>query len=488
MVACLSHFSFAAIPFNEAFPMSFKNGLPNGWTAGGTTDVVDGGTKVTCTLNNGKYRADLKYNMTNTSDALYVEVDATEYKVFAMQCIGSCAESGNIKGNIYIDGNDWTAKMNIGWTELPKGKIVDVNGNYTYYWVINADSEAWTGTKTITKIEYKIADITNEADNTYIISDFNWFKSLEELENSIVTEEFTAVINQRTNKGYADLNSAWDAASDGDVLVVNENQTLSSRKGSNNRSITVKGANDEITISRGYNGAIFLSNNNGKHITLDNIIIDGKNISSNTQLLESGATNSYIDFNNVTITNVNYTAGNNNAIVVAKGGGKLAINGLSFRNCQIADGKADVFIGSKGTTISGNNNLSIMMQVNGNDEIALTVPENGELTNETPITLIPFSSKPEEVAAEFVAGKTIVYGNEDPSKFNIQGNSNMTLKAENGNLVAAVDSETGVTDIISDNTDAPVEYYNMQGVKVANPENGIFIRVQGKDVKKVVIK
>ncbi len=35
---------------------------------------------------------------------------------------------------------------------------------------------------------------------------------------------------------------------------------------------------------------------------------------------------------------------------------------------------------------------------------------------------------------------------------------------------------------------APVEYYNLQGVKVANPSNGVYIVRQGKNVKKVMVK
>jgi hypothetical protein len=35
---------------------------------------------------------------------------------------------------------------------------------------------------------------------------------------------------------------------------------------------------------------------------------------------------------------------------------------------------------------------------------------------------------------------------------------------------------------------APVEYYNLQGVRVSNPENGIYIRRQGNKATKVVIK
>lgn len=45
----------------------------------------------------------------------------------------------------------------------------------------------------------------------------------------------------------------------------------------------------------------------------------------------------------------------------------------------------------------------------------------------------------------------------------------------------------GVADITVDEN-APVEYYNLQGVKVANPENGVYIRRQGNNVTKVTVK
>ena len=41
---------------------------------------------------------------------------------------------------------------------------------------------------------------------------------------------------------------------------------------------------------------------------------------------------------------------------------------------------------------------------------------------------------------------------------------------------------------IENNANAPVEYYNLQGVKVANPSNGVYIKVQGKKATKVYVK
>ena len=49
---------------------------------------------------------------------------------------------------------------------------------------------------------------------------------------------------------------------------------------------------------------------------------------------------------------------------------------------------------------------------------------------------------------------------------------------------------SGVENVTIEAVDAnaPVEYYNLQGVKVENPSNGIFIKVQGKKSEKVYIK
>ena len=45
----------------------------------------------------------------------------------------------------------------------------------------------------------------------------------------------------------------------------------------------------------------------------------------------------------------------------------------------------------------------------------------------------------------------------------------------------------GVESIEADNN-APVEYYNLQGINVANPSNGIFIKVQGNKATKIIVK
>lgn len=53
----------------------------------------------------------------------------------------------------------------------------------------------------------------------------------------------------------------------------------------------------------------------------------------------------------------------------------------------------------------------------------------------------------------------------------------------------AIGTTSGITVVEADvNADAEVEYFNIQGMRVANPENGLFIRRQGTKVEKVFIR
>ena len=49
-----------------------------------------------------------------------------------------------------------------------------------------------------------------------------------------------------------------------------------------------------------------------------------------------------------------------------------------------------------------------------------------------------------------------------------------------------VNAGASAIEVVGADENAPVEYYNLQGVKVANPENGIFIKKQGNKATKVV--
>lgn len=54
-------------------------------------------------------------------------------------------------------------------------------------------------------------------------------------------------------------------------------------------------------------------------------------------------------------------------------------------------------------------------------------------------------------------------------------------------FMAAKAAESGVEDIAADSSEAPAEYFNLQGIRIDNPTDGIYIRVQGHKTEKIVL-
>ena len=50
--------------------------------------------------------------------------------------------------------------------------------------------------------------------------------------------------------------------------------------------------------------------------------------------------------------------------------------------------------------------------------------------------------------------------------------------------------ESGIEDITldADSMDEPVEYYNLQGIRIENPTSGVYIVKRGRSVSKCVIQ
>lgn len=78
-------------------------------------------------------------------------------------------------------------------------------------------------------------------------------------------------------------------------------------------------------------------------------------------------------------------------------------------------------------------------------------------------------------------------GNWSLPEWKVEGDVKMRVNLRNLTLTLTNLSENSVTEIGADDENAPVSYYNMQGQRVANPANGIFIRVQGNKSRKVAI-
>ena len=102
-------------------------------------------------------------------------------------------------------------------------------------------------------------------------------------------------------------------------------------------------------------------------------------------------------------------------------------------------------------------------------------------------------------------GGTEINTTDNPDRFTSTANSiTVTLTQENvdklkatglviqatgfvlDQLLLVPDNTTGATNLVIENNDCAVEYNNLQGVRVSNPENGIFIRRQGNKTIKVI--
>lgn len=114
----------------------------------------------------------------------------------------------------------------------------------------------------------------------------------------------------------------------------------------------------------------------------------------------------------------------------------------------------------------------------------ITVANEG-ITNTTPIDITYTDAA--GVSSDNVPDNTVVVKNcTNPKLFNIT-NEGLTLAAKDGNLILTKKVSSGVEDVMAEDADAPAEWFNLQGIRVANPENGIYIRRQGSKVEKVVL-
>jgi len=78
-------------------------------------------------------------------------------------------------------------------------------------------------------------------------------------------------------------------------------------------------------------------------------------------------------------------------------------------------------------------------------------------------------------------------GGDTDIKVALTGNYKVAFNIKDLTLTLSEDKEQGINEVVVDNNVEAV-YYNLQGVRVANPENGVFIVKRGNEVSKVLVK
>ena len=125
------------------------------------------------------------------------------------------------------------------------------------------------------------------------------------------------------------------------------------------------------------------------------------------------------------------------------------------------------------------------------DKDGKLVKENGE---EMPVSIMAKAPADDKTWTNKVADEGVTYEIDVPTT---DGNY-LTIRAKsvlNGlhseELIKNVDASgnviSGVESVVADDENAPVEYFNLQGVRVAADQPGIYIRRQGSNVEKVSI-
>lgn len=132
----------------------------------------------------------------------------------------------------------------------------------------------------------------------------------------------------------------------------------------------------------------------------------------------------------------------------------------------------DIIRRMAGGRFNGSNPMEFAYNTYFNDGEDLSASESGYDKSETILT-----SNPE--FADAAAGNFTI------------GASTQQAQYQTGAprwLVPYDGSQSAIESIETDNSGLPVEYFNLQGVRVDNPANGLFIRRQGSKVSKVIIK
>lgn len=121
--------------------------------------------------------------------------------------------------------------------------------------------------------------------------------------------------------------------------------------------------------------------------------------------------------------------------------------------------------------------MMLAESADGTPDVSELAANGHAYTKASPVLLKNTYTTPEEALIEV-----------EPNRY-----YNIEVRLNNNGTVNSIEHEdvtnsvtTGVEGVEAEDADAAVEYYNMQGMRVAQPESGIYIRRQGNTVSKVI--
>lgn len=119
-----------------------------------------------------------------------------------------------------------------------------------------------------------------------------------------------------------------------------------------------------------------------------------------------------------------------------------------------------------------------------------TYDKFGNILVEKEITYV--DANPEKVLGTIELSGSVVYDTENgyPTEYTTTRKYDENPASNNNRIVWSdyKSFEAGIGAIATDNENAPVEYFDLRGQRVDNPASGFFIRRQGNNVEKIVVR
>lgn len=474
-----------ALSASASLDVTFSDNSLNGWNFGPNATVANGHVIVDMPGGNGsKYRQDFYTN--NTDGA--ITIDPATTKVFAFKFIGEVPmanytfEFQPAAGAGYINAQNFRRNNNTNNT------LTTLAGNHILYvdYTNNAAYNELTGILTPTKIQMKVADVASDAEvHTYTIDWIKGYESLDALkadmdraddgendQDEVGALENAAVVNKTTNKGYADFYAAYEEAVNGDEIVIKQDQKITSRFGLS-KAVTISGATGSEVISSTFNNNfIFLvSNTKYGEMAFKNLVITGNGKDASRGIIEVNNGGNIVTFDNVTFRDMTFTA--SEAFKLANAG-KMVLRDVKLENIVLPEGKRTVFVGTNSIVTFGGaiQSASVFLEKTSG------VVKAEEGLNATSIIV--------EMGAVRAVGATIVEGTTDTNVFSV-ANADFHLEADAANnCLVLAEGTLGIDGVEVEEGQA--EYFNMQGVKVAEPTPGLYIMRKGGKTQKVIIR
>lgn len=137
--------------------------------------------------------------------------------------------------------------------------------------------------------------------------------------------------------------------------------------------------------------------------------------------------------------------------------------------------------------MDGQDGITYVMSLTANEpkDVTYTTPEEflaaGEAAGHDYSEVVP--TYDEETRTVIFPGNAILFNWPEGENPNSLYSSQKVVASK-----IVLPAVSGVKAVTVENAEAPVEYFNLQGIRVANPENGLYIRRQGDKTTKVLVK